>query len=70
MANQVQTLFFKADTARNDTVGYDWGEGRRSNRQVVGYKTITNLRTGVQTRRHWHFGIDARPGVQAARSRR
>jgi hypothetical protein len=61
MANHVQTLFFKADTAQNDTVGYDWGEGRRSNRQVVGYKTITNFRTGVQTRRHWHFGIDARP---------
>ena len=61
MANQMRTLFFKAGSAPNDTVGYDWGEGRRSNRQVVGYKTITNLKTGIETRRHWHFGIDARP---------
>jgi len=61
MANQAQTLFFRTGTAPNDTVGYDWGEGRRSNRQVVGYKTVTSLRTGVETRRHWHFGIDARP---------
>lgn len=61
MANQVQSLFFRTGSAANDTVGYDWGDGRRSNRQVVGYKTITNLRTRVETRRHWHFGIDARP---------
>jgi hypothetical protein len=27
----------------------------------VGYKTITNLKTGIETRRHWHFGIDALP---------
>jgi len=61
MANQVQTFFFRAGTAGNDTVGYDWGDGRRSNRQVVGYKTITNFKTGLESRRHWHFGIDARP---------
>jgi hypothetical protein len=61
MANQVQALFFRTGTASNDTVGYDWGDGRRSNRQVVGYKTITNLRAGIETRRHWHFSIDARP---------
>ena len=25
------------------------------------YKTITNFKTGAETRRHWHFGIDGRP---------
>lgn len=61
LANQVQALFFKTGTVANDTVSYDWGEGRRSNRQVVGYKTLTNFRTGAETRRYWHFSIDAKP---------
>lgn len=61
MANQVQALFFRAGSAPNDTVGYDWDDGRRSNRQVVGYKTITNFKSGLETRRHWHFSIDAKP---------
>lgn len=61
MANQVLALFFRIGSVQNDTVGYDWGEGRRSNRQVVGYKTVTNFRTGIASKRHWHFGIDARP---------
>jgi hypothetical protein len=61
MANGVQSLYFKRNSAENDVVSYRWMDDRRGNRHVVGYKTITNLRTQTKSTRYWHYGVDARP---------
>jgi hypothetical protein len=60
MANDVQSMYFRKGTSENDVVGFDWADGRRGNRQVVGFKTVTNMRTSMTSTRYWHYGIDAK----------
>lgn len=60
MANDVQSMYFRRGTSENDVVGFDWADGRRGNRQVVGFKTVTNMRTSITSTRYWHYGIDAK----------
>ncbi len=55
-----QTLWFPKSAAEANTVEFDGVDGKRSRRDMCGYKTITRT-NGDKYKRYWHFGLEAVP---------
>lgn len=62
LANEVLSFFFTSGLADSDKVHFEGVDGRRTYRQMVGYKTVLG-RNGRPSKRFWHFGIDSKPIV-------
>jgi TIR domain len=61
MANNAKCFYFRAGFAENNRIHFTFPDGKSSRRDMVGFKTMKNLRTGVTRKRFWHFGIQAKP---------
>lgn len=55
-----QTLWFPKSATEGNTVEFDGVDGKRSRRDLCGYKTITGT-NGDKYKRYWHFGLEAVP---------
>lgn len=62
MANDTRCFYFTKGLAEHDTVTFRYGS-KTSFRQVVGYRTVTNLTTKEQRKQYWHFGVQGKPMV-------
>lgn len=63
MANNTKCFYFRAGFVENNRLSFKFPDGKSSRRDMVGFKTMKNLRTGVTRKRYWHFGIQAKPFV-------
>jgi hypothetical protein len=55
-----QTLWFPKTASEDNTIEFDGVDGKRSRRDLCGYKTITRT-NGDKYKRYWHFGLEAVP---------
>ena len=62
MANRAQCLFFPSRLLNGDKVHIKLVDGRTTWKKLTGYKSVGL--EGQRQRRHWHFGIQARPLFQ------
>lgn len=60
LSSRRKTIWFPSGLNPGDTVVFDGVDGRRSRRDLCGYRTITKL-TGETYRRYWHFGVEVVP---------
>lgn len=65
LANDVRSFYFTRGLAEHNAVSFRRGS-KTYHRQVVGYRTVTNLKTREQRIEYWHFGIQAKPLVYPA----
>lgn len=61
MANKNKCGYFTTGLTEKDTIYFRGVNGAKAHRTVVSYKTITNLTTGLQTKRIWHYGLGGKP---------
>ncbi len=63
LANEAKTFYFVKDRVPADKVFFTGVAAKKTFRGMVGYSTRTNPKTGVSTKRYWHFGLEGRPQV-------
>lgn len=63
LANEVQCFYFSKGLVEHDTVSFPKMGGGTAHRSVVGYKTVKATESREESKRYWHFGIQARPLV-------
>lgn len=67
LANNARCFYFKKDVVHDDMVKFQGVLGKMVSRGVVGYKTIRD-RQANETKRFWHFGIQAKPYIELTSS--
>lgn len=60
LSSRRKSVWFPTSLTPSGTVAFDGVDGKRSRRDLCGYRTITRM-TGQTHRRYWHFGLEARP---------
>lgn len=60
LSNRVQCFWFQKNAIPNDTIHFVGVDGRRTTRQVVGFKTLKVTKEGLVTKRHWHYAFEAK----------
>ena len=63
LANEVKCFYFSKGLIEHDTISFQKTWGGTAHRNVVGYKTIRATDSRGETKRYWHFAIQARPLV-------
>jgi TIR domain len=67
LANDARCFWFKKDFAEHDSVSFIGVEGKKTHRNMVGYKTVGTA-DGKGRKRFWHFGIQAKPMLYPKRA--
>ena len=65
LASEARSFYFTKGLAEHNTISFRRGS-KIYHRQVVGYRTVTNIKTREQRVEYWHFGIQAKPMVYPA----
>jgi hypothetical protein len=63
LANETRCLYFTKGLVEHDTISFKNMSGGTSHRNVVGYKTVKATDSREESKRYWHFGVQARPLV-------
>jgi hypothetical protein len=61
LSNRMRCFWFQKGSVPDDTIHFEGPNGRRTTRQVVGFKSLTATTDRITTKRHWHFGFQAKP---------
>lgn len=63
-ANNAAAFYFRDGFAPDNRVSFQLTDGgRKSHRQMVGFKTIAKATDGPAQLRYWHFGVQAKPMI-------
>ena len=63
LANETRCFYFTKGMVEHDTISFRNMNGGTSHRSVVGFKTVKATDSREESKRYWHFGIQARPLV-------
>lgn len=61
LANDNRCFYFKKGLVESDTISFRSAKDKTSYRNVVGYKTVKATDSRAESKRYWHFGVQARP---------
>jgi hypothetical protein len=60
LSNRTRCFWFQKNSVSDDTIHFESPNGRKSTRQVVGFKSLTANKDGITPIRYWHFGFQAK----------
>lgn len=63
LANDTRCFYFTKGLVENDTIAFRNANNKTSYRNIVGYKTVKATTSRAESKRYWHFGIQAKPLV-------
>jgi len=63
LSNRTKCFWFQKNAVRDDTIHFTGVDGRRTTRQVVGFKSLKATKDGLIPKRYWHYGFQAKASL-------
>jgi hypothetical protein len=60
LSNRTRCFWFQKNAVPDDTIHFSGVDGRRTTRQVVGFKSLKATKDGLFPKRYWHYGFQAK----------
>jgi len=63
LSNRTRCFWFQKNAIPDDTIHFTGVDGRRTTRQVVGFKSLKVTKDGLIPKRYWHYGFQAKSSL-------
>lgn len=63
LSNRAKCFWFQKELVTDDTIHFTGVEGRKTTRQVVGFKSLKATKEGLTAKRYWHYGFQVKASL-------